>query len=1080
MKPTILFLLTLTLALTASAAESTPLFNGKDLTGWFGADYEVKDGILIVTGKNLITKKQYTNYVFEFEFLLPPGGNNGIGIHYPGEGGPSKSGIEIQILDNHHPKYANLLDSQYHGSLYKLQAAKRGALKPTGEWNRQKITVDGPRVIVELNGIVINDANLDELAAANPKAKNVQRRSGHLALCGHGNGVQFRNITILELPDTDAKPTPSPENGIYPDRESFAKGDHEFGQVPLSALQLDESARNELKIEVWAESPLIFTPVAMDVDARGRIWCTEGLDYSVNKRIEAGQSIIVLEDSNLDGKADSSHVFVTEPDIRHAPLGIAVFDNQIVLSATPDIIVYTDVDRDAVFNPEIDKREVFLTGFAGGKHDHTLHAVVGSPSGQWYFSFGNMGCDVETIDGQHFYSGCYYGNSELIGKRSSDGHLYIGGTAMRINRDGTGLTAVAHNMRNPHDMFVSSLGDVYQSDNDDPAHCRSTWLMEHGNLGYADLQDGARSWEEAAKSWEEPADFNMKQRFSASHWRENYPGTQPPGTVYGAGSPTGNVFIEGDELGESFRGLYLHCDMVRKEVMGYTPKPEGAHVEMGPHHPFIGLKEESKGEFLFPTDLVLGLDGALYLSDFYNETSRRTHQVSGTIYRISRKDETPVFPVIDFDSEAGLITALQSPTIGVRTEAVHRLKSLGDDTAPALIALFESATNPYHQARALWVLAQTGPEGRAFAEGQLESSDETQRLVAWRALRFADSGDLLTRAAHFAQDKSPALRREVAVSLRDAAFEDCQAILTALIAGYDGESRFYLEALGIAATGKEQEVYSQVIRPELTKAPFGQWDTRAKNLAWRLHTPEAIEDLQSVILAQSPGLEEFRHLAMAYAVYANNDERTTRMKRLTELGEHPAFTALEFQITVEEIIAKDLNKIEGELLETSYIIPAAFGADTEISNVETIAKLSADFDRGQASAQLCKMCHKIQGEGVPFGPDLSQWGGIRTIEQIVTDIIEPSAHLAHGYDKPVRLTAGDHVAEGLLSNYSFHSGSLKLKLFGGETKKILFRKSGAKIDYLDDHSWMPPASKMGLNDQDVRNIAEYLKQIGSQ
>jgi hypothetical protein len=94
---------------------------------------------------------------------------------------------------------------------------------------------------------------------------------------------------------------------------------------------------------------MIYSPVAMDFDAEGRLWLTEGIDYQRGRRVDEGRSIIVLEDSNWDGKADSSKVFVTEKEIRHAPLGIAVFDNRIVLSSTPSIIVYTDVNRNQVF-----------------------------------------------------------------------------------------------------------------------------------------------------------------------------------------------------------------------------------------------------------------------------------------------------------------------------------------------------------------------------------------------------------------------------------------------------------------------------------------------------------------------------------------------------------------------------------------------------------------------------------------------------------------------------------------------------------------------------------------------------------
>ena len=184
-----------------SGEEPVALFNGKDLTGWTGADYEVKDGVLICRGKILRTEKTFSNYVVELDFLLPPRGNNGLGIHYPGEGRPSGTGMELQILDNSHPNYKNLKQSQYHGSLYKLQAAKRGLLKPVGQWNHQKVTVNGPKVLVELNGTTILEANLDQLATKSPKQSGVKRRSGHICFCGHGAPVQFKNITILELPD---------------------------------------------------------------------------------------------------------------------------------------------------------------------------------------------------------------------------------------------------------------------------------------------------------------------------------------------------------------------------------------------------------------------------------------------------------------------------------------------------------------------------------------------------------------------------------------------------------------------------------------------------------------------------------------------------------------------------------------------------------------------------------------------------------------------------------------------------------------------------------------------------------------
>ncbi len=190
------------------AGEFVSLFNGKDFTGWGGAGkpeqsgYVIKEGGIIESTKKcrfLITEKEYSNYVFEFEFKLTAGANNGLGIHYPGKGDPAYTGMEIQILDNTHPKYAKLKDYQFHGGLYTLVAAKKGHLKPVGEWNKEIVTVKGPKVKVELNGVVIMEANLDEVNKSKPKHNGAKRRKGHLCFCGHGAIIGLKNLRIKEL-----------------------------------------------------------------------------------------------------------------------------------------------------------------------------------------------------------------------------------------------------------------------------------------------------------------------------------------------------------------------------------------------------------------------------------------------------------------------------------------------------------------------------------------------------------------------------------------------------------------------------------------------------------------------------------------------------------------------------------------------------------------------------------------------------------------------------------------------------------------------------------------------------------------
>ncbi len=186
----------------AEAMTMRPLFNGTDLSGWKGGGYVVEDGAIACTpqGRNLMTEETFANYVLDFDFKLTPGANNGLGIHYPGNGDAAYTGMEIQVLDSTHPKYKDLKDYQFHGGLYTLKAAKQGALKPVGEWNQQRVTVMANNLKVELNGEVILRADLDELAKFHPQHEGVKRRSGHIGWLGHGDKVLFRKIHIGELP----------------------------------------------------------------------------------------------------------------------------------------------------------------------------------------------------------------------------------------------------------------------------------------------------------------------------------------------------------------------------------------------------------------------------------------------------------------------------------------------------------------------------------------------------------------------------------------------------------------------------------------------------------------------------------------------------------------------------------------------------------------------------------------------------------------------------------------------------------------------------------------------------------------
>ena len=188
-----------------------PLFNGQNLNGWVGntSSYRTENGMIVVdpneggSGGNLYTAEQYSDFILRFEFQLTPGANNGLGIHTPLEGDAAYMGKELQILDNTADKYAELQPYQYHGSVYGIIPAKRGFLKPVGEWNQQEVHVKGPKIKVILNGNVILEGNFVEASKNGTMDKKdhpgLNRTEGHIAFLGHGDIVRFKNISIKDL-----------------------------------------------------------------------------------------------------------------------------------------------------------------------------------------------------------------------------------------------------------------------------------------------------------------------------------------------------------------------------------------------------------------------------------------------------------------------------------------------------------------------------------------------------------------------------------------------------------------------------------------------------------------------------------------------------------------------------------------------------------------------------------------------------------------------------------------------------------------------------------------------------------------
>jgi hypothetical protein len=197
------------------------LFDGKTLTGWRlvdqkGAGYGVTNGVLFCAtggGGNLVSEHEYGDFVLRFEFKLEHGSNNGVGIRAPREGDPAYLGMEIQILEEgaaEAGKWGKLKPEQYHGSIYGVVAARKGALKPPGQWNTEEITARGRQIKVVVNGITILDTNLNEVTdpARIAKHPGLYSERGHVSFLGHNDYLEFRNIRIKELASANREGTP--------------------------------------------------------------------------------------------------------------------------------------------------------------------------------------------------------------------------------------------------------------------------------------------------------------------------------------------------------------------------------------------------------------------------------------------------------------------------------------------------------------------------------------------------------------------------------------------------------------------------------------------------------------------------------------------------------------------------------------------------------------------------------------------------------------------------------------------------------------------------------------------------------
>jgi putative membrane-bound dehydrogenase-like protein len=599
--------------------------------------------------------------------------------------------------------------------------------------------------------------------------------------------------------------------------------------VKVSELQVPEG----LEVKPFASEPMLINPTNIDVDSKGRVWVLEAYNYrpgiNGNPTNPQGDRIVILEDTDGDGQADSRKVFYQSPEL-NSPLGIAVLDSMVLVSQSPYIWKMFDDNRDG----KADRKEVMFSGIGGDQHDHGAHAFTFGPDGKLYFNIGNEGKQLLDAKGNPVLDQ----DGDPIGPKK-----YRQGMVFRCNLDGSQVEVLGHNFRNNYEVAVDSYGGLWQSDNDDDGNkgVRINAVFEHGNYGYVDEMTG--------EGWSVNR-TNIEKEIPLRHWHLNDPGVVPNLLQTGAGSPTGMIIYEGNLLPSKFQNQMIHTDAGPNVVRSYATTPWGAGYEAR-----INNLITSRDQWFRPADVAAAPDGSLFVADWYDPGvggHQAGDQAKGRIYRIAPTGHAYKKTTFDLSTPESAFQALENPNLEIRFLAFQALKKMGAKAESVLETAFNTNENPRFRARAFWVLNQ-GPRSNEFISKAFDQANPNLKMMAIRAAKQKPFAEWSSLAANAAKDQHASVRRELAIALRHLSGEAVNQIWASLAMRHGGTDRWYLEALGIGADGNWDERFSaySALKPENSKG--------YADIVWRARTEKALPALIELI-GNTKSLAYFRAL----------------------------------------------------------------------------------------------------------------------------------------------------------------------------------------------------------------------------
>jgi len=715
-------------------------------------------------------------------------------------------------------------------------------------------------------------------------------------------------------------------------------------RLPENALSSMKVASG-LEVNLFASEPMVTNPTNISVDEKGRVWICESYNYDVSPEEEdkQGDRIIVLEDTDGNGTADKRTIFYQSKEIS-TPIGITAAGNQVYVTNAPHILLFSDTDGDLV----ADKIDTLFTNLRKG--EHSAHSMFPGPDGMLYFSMGNYTGDVLDARGNPVRDKAGF----AVAQR---GNPYFGGMVTRFRPDGTDFEVLGYNFRNNYEPCIDAFGNIWQSDNDDDgnASCRINFVMPYGNYGFYDEMTGA--------SWSTHR-IGLEEKISDRHWHQHDPGVVPNVAITGAGSPAGMTIYEGDLLPAPFRGMPVHAEPYYNVVRAYVTRKEGAGYSMT-----IADILKSEDQWFRPVDVATAPDGSLFIADWYDPIlggGAAADALKGRIYRIAPDASEYSVPKTDLSNVRGAIAALKNPNMETRYLAHQFLLQGGADAEDALMEMWTSE-HPAHRARALWLLAR-GANGDHFLMEALQDKDPDIRIAAIRAV-LQNKTDVVPFFKTVIADPDPQVRREIATSLRYTGTPEAATLWLALAEQYDGNDRWYLEALGIGA-----DLHADLFFESWMKNTSVDLQNKShQDIIWRTRSPEALPLLADLIKSNSDLTSSLRYFR-AFDFHKDTEEKNRLLLSLTGLSMNDS----------KKISALALQQIDEKTVGMSAQLKSALeDALQETSGTISFIKLVEKFNVSDRRRELLDMAIRYgdQPEGSAASDVLLKFGGADLIRK---------------------------------------------------------------------------------------------------